>query len=422
MDACSPPQLIKCDCRNKLTKEAVPLTIYGFQFSLEDSIGFVLYNETCHSAETYLEVFDMDKLTKTMNDNHDQLQFHSVVATATGYFRMCFTHANQVKDIGTIAVRPSCAGNSGQQDEVIPKVLVEGSCVVFCPRTKIPIAGECKPDPNILHYELNQAQMISMHLKNADALRYEIFNRSLDDPEREYFVYRYKYELARILDADANRFEVASISPGIPNETFVVNAVFKAVPTADDAYGGTRSPAGLLALFKALAQDENSILWQTGDFLRDLDKPSLGEPMDVSLCASAKYRTLCPYTNIRRDISSVSLVFTLVVFGTVFVVALVCYGFWRLDFDSTKTKKQLEASTKNEKKNIFYMDPDSRTEFARSWIESRYDGESRSGFALQRLNPKKAASFGGKSLSRIGSFLSKSTSRSSSSSEPKQKK
>lgn len=50
--------------------------------------------------------------------------------------------------------------------------------------------------------------MVPIKMHNPDATRNHIFNRSTEDPERKYYVYRFTYEIAQLLDSTPERFVV----------------------------------------------------------------------------------------------------------------------------------------------------------------------------------------------------------------------
>jgi len=386
IDACSEDEQLRCGCEGKLALYPSPLTIFGFQFKINDTISFIHTEDSCQDPVRYLvDVFDTSTMFKSINSEQNRFLFNQVRATQTGHFKMCFEHMGVTKDIGTITVRPACK---------IPFVLVEGACVTYCPKTKIPMAGECKWDSGYQSPDPTQALMVSIIMENPDAVGYRVWDQyiarrrlqlSNDDPtmeerpERTYFVYRFRYDMARTLNAAPSRFHVASISKGPSNSSFYVNAVFKAGEGENDG----RHPFGLYSLFKSLVEDENSILWQ-GDFLRYIDRSAVSEAKKVSLCDDDIYRAVCPYAEIGRNSSAISRVFFLVVFGAVLIMLLVGCLLWRIDHEQGQSRKEIEDEEKATNRPLFEMDPNTRSEFAKSWVESRFYGETKEGFSLAK--------------------------------------
>lgn len=241
-DPCSAAELRRCDA-TELSEVLLPLKILGFQLMLEDELGFIPFEQQCTENFQSLPSFSTpQKVVRSVN--RDFLEFHNISSIKTGYFRICFRHyagrkgaagsTSEVFDVGSVTVRPSCPS---------PLVMVEGTCVDHCPAAKIPVAGECQPDPVAMMAVEKQAIMVSLKMHNPAAIRNHIYNRSADDPERRYFEYRFTYELARILDANPDRFKVSSISNG----SVIVNTVFTTVVEDNPAAAATaRSPLGLL--------------------------------------------------------------------------------------------------------------------------------------------------------------------------------
>merc|ERR1711920_88326 len=156
-------------------------------------------------------------------------------------------------DIGFAIVRPSCPS---------PLVMVDGTCVTHCPKTKIPISGECQRDPYALEADDMQAMMLAVKMEY-DVAGLPIAERTSDDPELKYFAYMYTYSLAGLLDADPTRIKVASLSNG----SVVVNTVFTAVGEGNIlAVQSTteRSPRALISLFQSLQGDASTALHASG--------------------------------------------------------------------------------------------------------------------------------------------------------------
>merc|ERR1719215_1441620 len=87
------------------------------------------------------------------------------------------------------------------------------------------------------------------------------------DAERRYFVYRFTYELARLLDCDAKRIVITSLSNG----SVIFNTVFKPVEIAagedgeprDAFQSAERTPRGLVSLLQALQRDQSSLMYKS---------------------------------------------------------------------------------------------------------------------------------------------------------------
>jgi hypothetical protein len=248
--------------------------------------------------------------------------------------------------------------------------MVEGTCVEYCPPSKIPIAGECQRDPVAMKPLDKQAIMVSVKMRNPSAITNKIWAISPDNPERRYFVYRYTYELARILDANPDRFKVASISEG----SVIVNTVFAThvEDTPDPEVATARSPTGLLSLLRALQADKSSTLYDSS-FFKYIEPQYTPDLIPVRMCPDEKYRTMCPYMDTIISPAGGLTIFAVSILGVTGVIALVCAGAWRVDFDSIQ--KQDEEVYKEAQKDTKKLDPMMQAEYARSWIEGRHMGE-----------------------------------------------
>merc|ERR1719436_1198115 len=114
-----------------------------------------------------------------------------------------------------------------------------------------------------------------------------------NDAELLYFIYRYTYELARLLDCDPKRIVVSSLSNG----SVEVNTVFTTVGDEAAIKATTeRSPRALISLFQALQSDTSSQLHES-NFFKYVDQAYKPPPIPVRKCPDNTYRVFCPYTD-----------------------------------------------------------------------------------------------------------------------------
>merc|ERR1712190_586955 len=120
-----------------------------------------------------------------------------------------------------MVVRPSC---------VAPLVAVGGTCVENCPRTKVPIEGQCRRDTQEMgpNMEDDQPMKFAIAIDTKELSNPDLAERPSSDPQLKYFIYRYTYELARLLNCDPERVSVVSISEGVA-DTVLVHTVFTTV-------------------------------------------------------------------------------------------------------------------------------------------------------------------------------------------------
>jgi hypothetical protein len=269
-------------------------------------------------------------------------------------------------DVGKIVVRPSCPGNL---------VLVDGVCVNDCPKTKVPIAGDCLRDPLALQPEERQALMLPITIDDETQKR-SIANAPTDDPERMYFMYRFIYDLASLLNCDSKRILISSLSNGSVTSV-IINTIFTPAVDVDSAVTVTdeRSPLGLVSLFKKLQVDTSSSMYDAGSLFKDIVRAYKPEPIKVRKCpADGEYRVFCPF--VMGQIWSFGTTFLWYSLGQLVVAlcfVLLCCGVWRVDGDRTEPLDEdlLEKLVRDPK----LVEPEVRLEFARSWIEGRFMGE-----------------------------------------------
>mmetsp|Transcript_85275 Transcript_85275/g.183927 ORF Transcript_85275/g.183927 Transcript_85275/m.183927 type:complete len:1534 (+) Transcript_85275:126-4727(+) len=373
-DPCNPVELTRCGCNPRLD-EVYNLTVQGFNLRADDSLYLLPQQQLCGAGangpmQQIASPFSPPLAPPVLSDGKDQVAFYGISSIATGYFRMCYIHAGSVFDIGNVAVRPSC--NS-------PQVLVGGTCVEHCPKTKIPIAGECLTDEPAKFYDDSQAYMLPVRMAEPDVTDPAIYDRKWEEAEVRYFKYRYVYELARLLDADPKRIEVASLSKG----SVVVNTVLQPVGDKEAISRTTeRSPRALISLLQALRSDSSSLMYRS-PFFKTIEKPDsldqvvtqhyLPPPIAVRLCKDNVYRVLCPYTG---DIAAAGSALSIFVLGVLVVPVILLFlgGLaWRIDFDHAgELSEDIVEKLKDDPRQC---DLDVQVEYARSWLEARFTGE-----------------------------------------------
>merc|ERR1719387_7306 len=199
-DPCSAGELERCGCA-PTSSEVLPLTIQGFQLYEQDVIELIPEGESCGATSSSTTA----RLTVSMgvvSEGRDYSRYYNVSALSarSGYYTICGTHFGESFLVGRLVVRPSCRS---------PLVLVSGTCVATCPATKIPVAGECILDPALRAYNADtQALMLAVRMNDPAAIRAAYYNRSSEDAMLKYFQYRFRYELARLLDMDATRIVI----------------------------------------------------------------------------------------------------------------------------------------------------------------------------------------------------------------------
>ncbi|CAE8627095.1 unnamed protein product, partial [Polarella glacialis] len=156
-DPCSPSELNRCGCDARVD-EIFPLQVQGFNLQKEDQISFLTPDKLCSFASIgpfILSPF-MSPSSQDRSEDGSMIIYNGISSIKTGIFRICVLHAGGVLyDVGTVTVRPSCR---------TPLVLVDGACVEHCPKTKIPIAGNCLRDEGALIADDTQALMIELRM------------------------------------------------------------------------------------------------------------------------------------------------------------------------------------------------------------------------------------------------------------------
>ncbi|KAF4698447.1 GTP-binding protein 10 [Perkinsus olseni] len=383
-DPCSQRELDRCVCPS-LYEEAADLTVSGFNLYDDDRVVVIREDDEC-TADVEARMSQAWSIPEapTVDEAKTQLSFANVRATETGHFRICVVHFGEVFDVGRIVVRPSCEA---------PHVMVQGTCLKHCPSRTVPVAGECRaeesmafPDSGLVVItpleEEEQAVMVTIRMKYPAADSKRLYNLSADDPARDYFNYRFTYELADILDTDPTRFQMELISRGstpMEADRVVVSVVLKPAPerVVEVHYDEReRSPMGLYRLLQALLQDTNSLLYRN-DFFDTVDRSYPLGSVYVKLCdGDGRYRVLCPLVPLGLDSSGAKLYFAGAVILTTLSLIFLCTCVWRLDMDSpTKTSgpgnRAKYRVTNVSSGDLGYLDPSMRSEFARSWLEGR---------------------------------------------------
>jgi len=378
-DPCNPAELTRCGCESRVD-EVFPITMQGFNLQQEDALHFIPYDDYCewHKVGPHiLSPFDAPTSQEVAEDR-GAITYHGIAAMSTGTYRMCATHVDRLYDVGFVTVRPACQ---------VPLVLVDGACVEHCPRTRIPIAGNCLRDRESLMAEDTQAWMVPIKMNDPYAGSSGPFlaRRPSDDPEQRYFIYRYRYELAKILNADPTRIKVASLntfpdgcedvaqSEEADCPIVVVNTVFKIVGTREDILAtDERSPYGLISLLNSTQLDTSSQLYQS-TFFKYIDRNPLPPPMKVRECTDGTFRVFCPYTGgIMSTGESVGW-FTLGILAMPVAMAILCMGLWNIDMDKTsEIDEDLIEKIRNDPSQV---EPRLQIEYAQSWLEGRFMGE-----------------------------------------------
>jgi hypothetical protein len=365
LDPCSDAELLRCGC-NVMDDSPQPLIVEGFNLQQEDVLRFLPYDISCDvdPASIYVLHPFSEPTRAEVSDDNGMVYYYDVSSIKTGKFRICVDHVGVISDIGFVIVRPSCRS---------PLVMVDGTCIAYCPKTKTPVAGECQRDPYALEADDDQAMMLSVKMiYNVGGQ--PIFQRTSDDPELRYFKYMYRYEMASLLKADPNRIIVASLSNGSAH--VVVNTVFTPVVdsgTSTLAQTAERSPRALISLLQQLQDDTSSSLHEHGSFFVDIDRSNTPDPIKVRLCPDETYRVFCPY---RKDIRSTGNAVGHFAIGALLfpvVFSMFCFFAWGIDFDSKKPidPRVLEKAREDPKQ----LDLPQQAEYARSWLEGRFMGE-----------------------------------------------
>jgi len=368
IDPCSREELERCGCNVRLD-EVFPFTVKGFNLQQNDILTFVPQSELCSvgsGANGVLSSFSTPT-SRTVSQDRKHIQYHNIQATGTGYFRMCVMHQGKLFDIGRVVVRPSCRN---------PMVLSGGACVEYCPKNKIPIAGDCRLDPLAMQPSDSQALMISVRMSVPTVTGVNLPDLATTDAERRYFIYRFTYELARLLDCDSKRIVITSLSNG----SVIVNSVFKEVKVAagrdgqprDGFRSGERTPRGLVSLFQALQRDQSSVLYKS-PFFKYIDRDFVPEPLPVRLCPDDTFRVFCPYSQSIPGVGTTSVIFVCLMLLLQCGCVVQCCAWWYIDRARGKTISQENLARVRE--NPEKVEPQLRIEYAISWLEGRFVGE-----------------------------------------------
>jgi len=362
-DPCNPQELLRCGCDARVD-EVFPMSILGFNLQQEDSVHFLPNQQRCSFdliGPRILNPFS-EPLSQVVSEGQDQITYEGMTSIETGLYRVCAIHVGRLYDVGMVVVRPSCA---------VPLVLVDGACVEHCPRTKIPIAGKCMRDTLAFHARDTQDYMLPIRMTDPyESSGTAIASRSSDDAEQRYFIYRYVYEMGKILNADPTRITVASLSNG----SVVVNTVFKVVGTWNDIKStDERSPWGLISLLKALQADTSSQLYQS-PFFKFIDRSAMPEPLPVRLCDDGVFRVFCPYTG---GIMSTGEALGILFLGIAIVplaLGCLCCGLWHIDVDKGSVV-DVDDIVEKLQEDPSQVDPKLQIEYAESWLQGRFMGE-----------------------------------------------
>jgi len=372
-DPCNAAELERCGCDARLD-EQFNFTIQGFNLEATDTLHFLPYAQLCdvNTDPEYLGAFTLQTAPPVITREQDEAMFYGFQAMQSGYFRMCYMHAGTLFDIGFVKVKPSCES---------PYVMVGGTCVEHCPKTKIPVAGACIRDPTAMSNSDNQALMMEVRMKDPVVTDGpHLSQRNSDDQEFRYYTYRFTYELARILNCDPKRIVVASISEG----STLVNTVFTTAGDEDATMTTTqRSPAALISLLTALRMDTSSSMYQNV-FFQNIEKPRLimdivhrddldPGPLNVRLCEDGVYRTFCPYTGeiIANGVGYTTFLVAVLVIPV--ALGLLCFCLWKIDFETPPLADEDVLDRLRTQPST--IEKPLQVEYARSWLEGRFMGE-----------------------------------------------
>jgi hypothetical protein len=370
-DPCSHAELVtRCGC-DPLSDEPVNFTIHGFQLQESDTLQFLPWDTLCGADATGAMSAFSPPQRVYLSEDKVKLSFENISSIDSGYFRICMMHMGSAYQVGKVVVRPSCQ---------TPLVLVDGVCVHNCPKTKIPVAGNCVRDPNAVLPEERQALMLPIRIDDTTQIRDITFAAS-DDAERKYFEYRFRYDLSSLLNCDSSRIIISSLSSGTVEFNayypIIINTIFTPAVGPDDPVTITeeRSPLGLVTLLKALQTDMSSSMYMVGSTFHYMNRSYQGTPIKVRACEDGQYRVFCPFDEETMMPWGESAAFYWI--GTI-VIALVticlCCGVWYVDYDRQEPiDEDLIDRLQKDPKQI--SQPEIRLEFARSWLEGRFMGE-----------------------------------------------
>lgn len=363
---CSVTELDACNCESDLT-ELHNLTVQGFNLQQSDQVYFKPVRGPDDGEEACLEGPIPSVLNPFTPPSSQQvtmsggrISYVGISSTRTGYYEVCVSHVGRVYHIGQVVVRPSCER---------PLVRVQGICTEHCPKTKVPIAGECRLDPIALAANDNQAVMLPVRMIASANAAQDLPMRPSSDSELKYFIYRYTYELARLLNCDPARIHVASLSNG----SLIVNTVFTTVGDETALAATTeRSPRALVSLLQALQVDTSSSLYMS-QFFRDIDTTYMPEPIEVRQCPGGAYRVFCPYQYDIRTTAGTIAWFLGSVVALPLILVLLCACLWIVDYDTRGSVD--EEIYEKVRRNPNLVEPPVQVEYAKSWLEGRFMGE-----------------------------------------------
>eukprot|EP00933_Yihiella_yeosuensis_P002447 TRINITY_DN10414_c0_g1_i1.p1 TRINITY_DN10414_c0_g1~~TRINITY_DN10414_c0_g1_i1.p1 ORF type:complete len:641 (+),score=95.21 TRINITY_DN10414_c0_g1_i1:135-1925(+) len=361
-DPCNPQELFRCGCTTRVD-QIFPLKISGFNLQQADEIYFLPYETLCSMDALQVAVLNpfMAPSSQSLAAGRDSISYDGIKSIKSGVYRICVKHTTLLYDVGKIVVRPSCK---------VPLVMVDGSCVQHCPKTKVPIAGECLRDEKALVADDHQAFMLTVKMADPYELTGTgISDRPSSDPEQKYFKYRFVYEMAKILNADPTRIKVASLGNG----SVLVHTIFEVVGTYSDIIATEeRSPHGLISLFRALQADTSSNLYKS-PFFKYIDRQYVPTAIPVRKCVDGVFRVFCPYDGSIFSTTQSSLIFFLGSILVPVVMAIVCWSAWNLDME--KGKPFDDRMIDKIKKDYTQVEPKLQLEYANSWLEGRFVGE-----------------------------------------------
>jgi hypothetical protein len=333
------------------------LVVHGFQLYADDRLIVIPESEHCT-----IQPLDSIEGFKVRNNpevsfDRDMLTFPNVTSTITGYFRLCLIHFQEIFDIGTAAVRPACQPES--------LVMIEGICVEHCPKTKVPVAGECQTDPVALQPVDDEAILISLRLKQSqEAANMEVFSMSWEDPERQQFVYQFSSEMGKFLNVDLGRFRLVSISNG----SVIMNVVLVPEPDLTSSESSERSPRGLLSLLRSMQSDEISAIY-SNKFFQNVDREYAPPAVHVRQCDDSDYRVICQHDpQFLLQPSSASFFFFGSTLAGIIVLIGLCGMLWTFDRDI----KHSDIADAQDDGTTLGLKPEMESEFARSWLENRH--------------------------------------------------
>lgn len=357
-DPCNFEELTRCGCSPAFS-EPLPFRIAGFQLLPQDRLSFIPMDQLCSPVTTnpaLLSPFTVPSVA-TVSSDKSVATYPGVSSIEAGYYRICIDTVGVLFDVGFAVVRPNCGSQL---------VEVGGTCVDHCPKTKVPVAGACRQDPIAQATWDLQALMVAVKLNDGPMTSPHIVYKPSSDPERRYFIYRYTYELAGLLNCDPQRIEVTSLANG----SVIVNTVIKPVGVDGElSYADERSPMALISLLRALQNDTSSALYRS-KFFNTIDRVYNPPPLLVRLCDDGVYRAFCPYVgDTSTGGATLSLVFGILI--SVFSMNILCTLAWQVDrerkdkYDDSVLRDIKRGSAK----------PEVQADYALSWLEGRYMGE-----------------------------------------------